>query len=192
MKPNADELASLWAYSYARASLLEAVDFIDALTSLGSVSTVVARALSCSIVVSYARPFTQSQVTRDRRIIPLAGIETPPGLASTHAMTLKLRNKVVGHKDAIRAEGDIATPNVVLFKRYASGFDLHTVIVEGIAPELLTKLGALCTHFLDHCESQLQPLIGKYMSAITSRPPGVYELVMEEQSSEWIRPHNVA
>jgi hypothetical protein len=145
MTPTAEELASLWLYTYSRASLLEAESWIDVLSASAADSTPVARALSCSIVVSYARPFTKSQVTKDKRVIPLGDVEPPHELASTHCIMLKLRDKVIGHKDAIPAAGDSVTPNIVLLKRDSCGFDIHTVIVTGVDLDLLTELKSLCT-----------------------------------------------
>ena len=107
-------------------------------------------------------------------------------------MTIKLRNKVIGHKDALPAPGDAVTPNVVLAKRDSTGFDLHTVIVVGIVPTLLAKLKTLCEFFVTHCEAQLKPFIERYGSEIMKEPEGVHEIVYSDPPEPSIRPHRKA
>src|SRR5438132_14305279 len=107
-------------------------------------------------------------------------------------MMLKLRDKVVGHKDAIVAAGDSVTPNIVLVKRNSCGFDIHTVIVTGIDLGLLTELKSLCTFFITHCEAQLKPFITQYGPEIMKEPQGVYEIVISGGADRWIRKHNTA
>ncbi|MBA3776527.1 MAG: hypothetical protein H0X11_08825 [Betaproteobacteria bacterium] len=126
------------------------------------------------------------------RTIALKDVAPPPELASTHAMVIKLRNNVIGHKDALPAPGDAATPNIVLVKRDASGFDVHTIIVIGIVPSLLDKLRSLCEYFVAHCESRLKPFIERYGPDIMKEPEGVYEIVSSERPDPWIRLHNKA
>ena len=192
MRPSSDEIAKLWLYAYSRASLLEAMEWIDTLANRPEDQTPVSRALASAIVVSYARPFTVSQVSRDKRTIALRDVSPPAELADTHAMTIKLRNKVIGHKDALPAPGDAVTPNVVLAKRDSTGFDVHTVIVVGIVPTLLAKLKALCEFFVAHCEAQLKPFIERYGPEIMKEPEGVHEIVCSDPPDPWIRPHRKA
>jgi hypothetical protein len=192
MRPSPDEIAQLWLYAYSRASLLEAMQWIDILAGRPDDQSPASRALASAIVVSYARLFTISQVTRSRRMIALQGVSPPAALAATHEMTIKLRNKVIGHKDALPAPGDAVTPNVVLVKRDPTGFDLHTVIIIGIAPTLLARLKALCEFFVTHCQAQLKPFIERYGEEIMKEPEGVHEIVSSEPPDPWIRPHRKA
>jgi hypothetical protein len=161
--------------------------WIDTLEGLPKDPTPLTDALASAIVVSYARPFTVSQATKDKRVIALKGVQPAPELAPAHLMVLKLRNKVIGHKDAVPAPGDVATPNIIFVKRDSSGFDLHTIIVIGIVPTLLTKLKSLCTFFVGHCELQLEPFIAQYGPEIMKQPEGVYEIAASEPPDPWLR-----
>lgn len=192
MRPSAEEIAKLWLYTYSRASLLEAEEWIDTLLGLPQPPTPLTRALASAIVVAYARPFTKSQVTTSKRMVALKDVEPPPDLTLTHLMVLKLRDKVIGHKDAVPAPGDLATPNIVLAKRDSSGFDLHTIIMIGMAPSLLPKLKSLCEFFVQHCETQLKPFSTRHGPEIMKEPEGMYEIVCSEPPDPWIRKHGKA
>jgi hypothetical protein len=188
MRPSHDELKSLWIYSYSRASLLEAQQWLDSMDHTDPKSPQF-RALVCASVVAYARPFMISQVTQKERVVPLKGVLPPSPLNATHAMVLKLRDKVMGHKDATPAKGDSTTPNIMLIRRDATGFDLHTIIIEGMELETRTEVKALCSHFVAHCEAQVHPIIARYGSEIMRHPVGTYELLVTEPPHDWIRVH---
>lgn len=119
--------------------------------------------------------------------MPLKGIPPPPDLGATHAMILKLRDKVMGHKDATPANGDAASPNIMLIRRDATGFNLHTIIIEGMTAETQKEMTGLCSHFVAHCESQVGPIIARYGPEVMSRPIGEYELLVAEPPNDWIR-----
>ena len=59
------------------------------------------QALVYAAVVAYCRPFTKSQVKTDERVVPLGGVLPPSHLANAHNNLINLRNKVIGHKDAV-------------------------------------------------------------------------------------------
>jgi len=103
-------------------------------------------------------------------------------------MALKLRDKVMGHKDATPAKGDSTTPNVMIIRRDPTGFDLHTVIIEGMEAATRREMKGLCAHFVAHCESQVRPIIAQYGPEIMRRPIGAYELLVTEPPDDWIRP----
>src|SRR5665213_1732262 len=125
MRPEIEDLKSLWLHAYSRSSLLQAVEWIEHMNR-GISSSFELRALVTAVVVAYARPFTKSQVTPSERMIPLNGVAPPSELLSTHYEILDFRNKVIGHIDALPAGGHSGTPNKVLVRRDATGFDLHT------------------------------------------------------------------
>lgn len=186
MRPTVQELCSIWLYAYSRSSFLEAETWIVAMQHVPTESPLM-RSLTCSAVVSNARPFTKSQITSDKRVVPLQGILAPPNLTSTHEMILKLRDKVIGHKDAIPGKKDSSTPNIILIKRDASGFDLNTVEVKAMAPEVQAQVKSLCCFFVKHCESHLKPLMDRFTPEVVQHPIGLYELLVSEPPSPWIR-----
>ena len=187
MKPTQEELKWIWRYSYSRTSLLEAHEWIDVLGQIDPKSPQIG-ALTCAIVIAYARPFTQSQISQTERVVPLSGVSPPSHLSATHETVLELRNKVMGHKDATPAKGDTATPNKILIKRDETGFDLSTIVFEGIALNKRGELKSLCSHFVAHCEARTRTLIEPYRSEIMQQPLGVYELLVTESHNDWIRP----
>lgn len=186
MRPTHDELKSIWLHSYSRSSLLEAQQWIDTMARINPKAPEM-RALVCATVISYARPFTISQVTAKERVVPLAGVAPPQELAAAHEMVLKLRNKVMGHKDAIPAKGDAVSPNIVLLRRDATGFDLHTVIIEGMTDKNQDEVRKLCQHFTAYCESKIRPIIDHYGDEVMKYPPGMYELVVCDAPDPWVR-----
>lgn len=186
MRPSHEELKRLWIYSYSRASLIEADQWLDAMDRTEPKSPQF-RALVCAAVVAYARPFTISQVTTNERVVPLKDVPAPQQWSATHAMVLKLRDKALGHKDATPAKGDSTTLNIMLIRRDAKGFDLHTIIIEGMEPETRKEVRGLCAHFVAYCEAQVNPLIACYGPEIMRKPIGTYELLVTEPPDDWIR-----
>src|SRR6266542_2572025 len=177
MRPSHEELKTLWVYCYARASLLEAEQWLDAMGHTDAESSQF-RALLCAAVVAYARPFTISQVTPKERLVPLDGVLPPPQLVASHAMLLKSRDKLFGHKDGTPAKGDSTTPNLLLIRRRATDVDLHTVFVKEMGPHTRKEAKELCSHFVAHCESLAQPILDRCQPEIMRRPIGVYELLV--------------
>ena len=168
--------------------MLEADQWLDAMDQTAP-DSLQARALIYAAVVAYARPFTISQVTPKERVVPLKDIPPPLHLAATHTMILDLRNKVIGHKDATPAVGNVATPNIILIKLDATGLNLRTVNIKGMTPGIRKEWKSLCSHFVAHCVAQIHPLFMRYYSEIRRQPDGVYELLVTEPPDDWIRLH---
>ena len=61
----------IWRYTFARASLVEAREAARGLIANPRLPDDLKRAIVYQIVVAYARPFTKSQVTESKRIVPL-------------------------------------------------------------------------------------------------------------------------
>lgn len=105
MRPSLDDLKHLWLIAYSRSGLLEAQRWIDQMSMVDSNSPLMSALLS-AVVTAYGRGFTQSRVSAGVTVIPLAQAPSPPtGLQETHEELLKMRNRVIGHKDALPAEG---------------------------------------------------------------------------------------
>jgi len=187
MRPTYDELKRLWVYSYARGGFLEAEEWLNAMDKTDPKSPQF-RALFCAAVVAYARPFTPSQITRKERVVPLRNVPAPSELNDTHVLVLDLRDKVIGHKDALPAEADEATPNLITIVQDATGFNLHTMQIKGMEPSISEKMKKLCAHFVKHCESQVRPIMERIGPEIRMHPVGRYELCITEPPDDWIKP----
>jgi hypothetical protein len=189
MRPTFEDLKTIWLLCYSRSAFHEAAQWVDEMEVAQDRNRV--RSLVYAAVVAYARPFTQSQVTFDERVIPLAGVSPPLQLAPTHTDLLNLRNKVIGHKDALPAKGHPDTPNMILLHRVGTTFELYTTMVLDMEAEQRKAVKDLCSHFITHCETKLRPLTRRYYSEMMRYKPGVYELLLSEPPNEWIRPRSI-
>jgi hypothetical protein len=186
-RPTIEELQTFWLLVYSRASLLEANALLKAM-EIAKPESIELRAIIDAAVIAYARPFNKFQVTRERRVAPLADISPPTHLAEFHQDALDLRNKLIGHKDATPAQRHTTTPNVVLVHINSKGFNLHTTIIGEMETPMRNALKELCAYFVKHCEKNLRPLTKGYFSEVMKHSPGVYEFVISEPPADWIRP----
>jgi hypothetical protein len=185
MRPTLDELKNFWLLAYSRSALIQADGWAQDMENSDPKSSI-HRALIHALIVSYARPFTQSQVTTSQRIVSLAGVEPPKALALTHNNLVSLRNKVIGHADALPAKGHAETPNRVLIFRDTAGFNLHTVLTADIGAEERKNVRQLCRHFIGHCDDKLNALIARFGTDLPTSL-GVYEVLMTEAPEEWFK-----
>jgi len=186
LRPSFQELKDVWLYGFARSSLHEAIACLDGVPS--AASDTVTRALLSTTFIAYARPFSAWQVTSSERVVPLAKINPPPHLLQNHKDALAVRNKLIGHKDATPGEGHSTTPNMILLHVTPTHFDLHTTTIDSMDEPARMALRELCMFFVDHCEAKLRRVTRIYHSEITSKDPGIYELVVAKPPDEWIRP----
>jgi hypothetical protein len=186
MRPSHEDLKRIWLYSYSRASLLEAKEWLDAMDH-PDLKSLQMRAFVCATTVAYARPFTPSQITAKERVVPLKGVQPPKQLRATHENVLKFRDKVMGHKDAIAAKGDLKSPNSICIRRDADGFNLHTIIFEGMELETRKEVKSLCDYFVLHCDALIQPILTRCGPEIMRHPIGEYELLVTEPPNDWIK-----
>jgi len=187
MRPSHDELKILWLNAYARAALMEADQWLDAMKHSTDQKSVESHALTCAVVVAYARPFTKAQISHSNRVIPLKDVQPPSHLRTTHDMVLKLRNTVMGHKEATLVDADSTKVNTILIRKDASGFDLHTKTAERIQPEIQKEIKSLCAYFMRHCIEKITPIINRCRNEINCLPVGEYELLITEPPDEWLR-----
>jgi hypothetical protein len=185
MRPTLDELKSLWLHAYSRSSLIQADLWVLDLESSDSGRTKF-QALVSAAIVSYCRPFTKSQVTKSERVIPLADAKPPAELELTHSNLLGLRDKVIGHADALPAKGHDETPNKVLILRDETGFDLHTVLTADIEPGERQRVRQLCRYLIGYCDEKLNALIGKFGNDLPGLP-GLYEVLITAEPEEWFK-----
>jgi hypothetical protein len=185
MRPTLEELKSIWLHAYSRSSLIQADGWVVDLETTDPRTTKY-RALISAVIVAYCRPFTKSQVTKSERVVPLADVEPPAELELTHTNLIGLRDKVVGHADALPAKGHDETPNKVLIFRDATGYNLHTVLTSDIAPEERQKIRQLCGYFIEICDEKLRPLMAKIAGDIPALP-GAYEVMITAEPEEWLK-----
>jgi hypothetical protein len=185
MRPTFEDLKAIWLLCYARSAFNEASRWLDEMETAQDASH--NEALVYAAVVAYCRPFTKSQVTPTERAIPLAGLLPPPHLAAVHENLLNLRDKVIGHKDAVPTKGYSSTANMILLHRIGSSFELNTTRLGETLPEQRKAAKGLCTYFLKHCAAKLRPLTRKYRHVVARYPQGTYELLISQPPNEWIR-----
>src|SRR5262249_12396466 len=157
-------------------SFIEAFEWLDLLPTTKPDSPTM-QAILCAAVVTYARPFSRFRVSPTKEIAPLSGVAPPKHLRGNHKDALLLRNKVIGHKDAMPAKHHTTTPNIVLLHVIPPLLEVHTTTVGGMEESTRKALKELCVFFRKHCEKIMQPVTKKYVSEIMKRSPGVYELI---------------
>ena len=188
MRPTVKDLQDIWLFTYSRASLLEAAEFLAELDKVEA-GSLQYRALIDAAVAAYARPFTTCLLPPERkRVVPLKDVLPPQHLADFHENALILRDTVIGHKDATPAKGYTATLNIVLVGIYPDNFNLNSIMIGEVLPALKSALPELCRYFVKHCEENLSRLKKIYLSELMKNPPGEYELVISEPPADWLIP----
>ena len=185
MRPTFEDLKAIWLLCYSRSAFNEASGWLQEMETVQDPGHY--EALVYAAAVAYSRPFTKSQVTPDKRVIPLDGVSPPSHLVIAHENLLDLRDKVIGHKDAVPTKGYSGTPNMILLDRIGSRFELNTTRLGEMAAEQRKAAEELCSYFVRHCEAKLRPLTQKYYPELIRYPEGVYELLISEPPNEWIR-----
>jgi hypothetical protein len=192
MRPTLEDLKAIWLLSYSRSAFIDASKWLDkmevAAQDRSNYEASNYEALAYAAVVTYCRPFTKSQVTPTERVIPLRGVLPPAHLAVAHENLLHLRNEYIGHKDAVPTEGYSSSPNMVILHRVEKGIAFHTTRLGPMEIEQLKAVKELCSHFRQHCETNLRPLTRKYHPELMRYPEGDYELLITEPPNEWLKP----
>ena len=192
MRPTFEDLKAIWLLSYSRSAFIEASEWLDKMEAAAQDrSHYDARryyeALVYAAVLTYCRPFTKSQVTRAERVIPLDGVSPPPHLAAAHENLLHLRDKYIGHKDAVPTKGYLSSPNIIILKRVGQRSEFYTTRLGLMNDEHRKAAQELCSYFRQHCETKLRPLTRKYHRELLRYPEGDYELLISEPPNEWIK-----
>ena len=179
-KPSQEVRIEMWRYTFARTALLEAREAAKILLSHPELPDELKEALVYKVVVGYARPFTKSQVTESKRIVPLSSDIVPAEFRALHMEHLEMRDRTIGHKDAIAFP--TAPLNRVIVRVDDKGFELHTVKLYTILDSGLQQTIRLCDHLIDHCVSKLQGCCG----CIVGAPKGTYVLSLDADPKEWL------
>ena len=178
--PSQHERIEIWRYTYARSSLIEAREAAKFLIEHPKLPDQLQKALVCQVVVAYSRPFTKSQVTDSKRIVPLSSEVVPAEFRDLHNEHLQMRDRTIGHKDAVAFP---STPlNRVIVRVDGTGFELHTVSTYTIFDTGLRQTVKLCDYLVDCCVSKVQ----EYCSHFVGIGKGVYVLSIEPNPVEWL------
>lgn len=188
MRPNFEELQTMWVYGYSKSALNQAVRFVDAMEDAQPRSTQL-HALASAAVVAYGRPFTSSRITAKKSVIPLRDVRPPSHLKAAHQRLLDVRNKEVGHQDATATRGG-KSRNVLVIKREGKTAMLYPTGLHDIEQTGREDIRELCSYFVEYCDTKLRPLMESYQAEILRRPPGTYELMLCEPPDDWIRPYD--
>lgn len=195
--PTLQQRIAIWEHAFARTAFLDAAEWAKYLRATPGIPYEVRRAVVAAIIISYARPFTRSRVPAEgkkksweQKLGPMDAILPPVKLKETHATMLTGRDKLIGHKDALAAEGDTRTPNVVLLKvTTPTGFEVGTVGVYDVDDKILAEVGELCEFYISHCAAELGKLVFPHSPHFKSLVAGGwYEMSMEPQPTEWLTP----
>ena len=138
------------------------------------------RAIVYQIVVAYARPFTQSQVTKSKRIVPLPHEVVPAKFRDLHNEYIQMRDRAFGHKDALAFPS--APVNRVIVCVDDTGFELHTASPYTMLDAGLLDTVKLCDLLVGYCMSKIE----KYCSYFVGIGKGVYVLSLEANPKEWL------
>jgi hypothetical protein len=192
VNPSEQERIAIWKWAYARDCLLNCSSFLDELAAENNYPDKVIRALNDAAIVSYGQPFTSWEVSPKISGVrakisnkPLAQIAPPDELKTAHDQLIELRHKVVAHKDAIGGNFGKVSPVHIL--RDSTGFDVAPIQLARLHRPLIDKAKQLCTFYINHCASELSPIIKKYKDSIFARDVGKYELVLDP-SADWLKP----
>ncbi len=174
--PDIEERITYWKYAYSRTALQDAKRWAETLLKDESNMDAGTRAAFVqAIVISYARPFTKSQVTKSRRIIPMDDIQPLSKLESVHRDILDLRDQLFGHKDGTEKDSSGLELNRVILSFDCNGFDLYTRVPHNIEEKQLRSIIELCTHFIEEAQIRLSPL--RCLLSSPERPrQGAYSL----------------
>jgi hypothetical protein len=121
---------------------------------------------------------------------PMAALTPPDKLKEAHHTMLAGRDQLIGHKDALPAENNTKTPNVVLLKVTSpTGFEVGTVGVKDVDDQILAEVVELCEFYISHCATDLGKLVFPHIPHFKSLVAGGwYEMSMEPQPTEWLTP----
>jgi len=178
--PSQDDRIEIWRYTYARSSLIEAREAAKLLMAHPEFSEEIKQAILYQIVIAYARPFTKSQVTDSKRIVPLASDVIPAACRHLHDEYLQMRDRTIGHKDAVAFPS--APLNKVIVHVDKAGFELRTVSLFMMLDTGLQEAISLCDRLIEHCESK----VIDYCRHFVGIGPGTYVLSIEGNPTEWL------
>jgi hypothetical protein len=170
----------IWRHLYAKDSLLEAREAAKFLLSNQPLCSPLQRAVVCLIIIAYARPFTESRLTPSKKESLLPTNVVPAEFRSLHAELLNMRNRAIGHKDAVAFPSTLANRAVVRV-RY-TGIEMRATSIVDMTDSALQRTLELCGRLVAHCEVEIE----KYVPHFSGIGRGRYYLSLAESPSEWL------
>lgn len=184
--PTIDERLDIWRVTYSRASLRQAQDIGDVLLAIQPHISVAHRlGLLTGLVVTYARPFSCAQLTKERRIIPMHDIEIPSQHRELHESFMEMRHQVFGHKDATGPSVDDGVLNQVLFVIKGGYLRPCTVTPASYDHEKIEEMKLLCGQLLSVLDDKLNDLMERYPMPISAQD-GTYSLNIHDPGRPWV------
>ena|ERR1039457_3567328 len=183
-EPSIIERFDLWRFAYSRSSFIESRQTARLLLKIQEDIILGHRtALLTALVVTYARPFTKAQITKETRIIPMHDMPVPSEHSNIHQKFLELRNQVFGHKDATGPDTGDGKLNRVLFIIKNGHLELHTVKADSIDQASLKEIELLTGKLITNLDSKIADFMAKYPFPNGN---GHYALNLDVPSEPWI------
>lgn len=188
--PSINERIDLWRFAYARSSLNETIATASLLLKITRQITLEHRtALVTSLAVTYARPFTKSQVTKTARVQPLHDVPIPPEHAELHKTFMEMRDSVFGHKDATNPLTEHGALNHLLLDFSSSGMQPQPLIVVGLDQPQLDETLQLCAKLIARVDKQIRSWVAIHAKLLTGIR-GTYMLNLQDDSDTWLLPQS--
>ena len=138
------------------------------------------------IIVSYARPFTNSVLEKGKPWETLLGKEiVPPTLIQTHENVIEMRNCAIGHKDAVASAG--ARMNRITITVSRGELFVETSSPGDIDAPTCDSLIALCKHLITCCDKKIQPYLDACFGNGSFPPEGRFQLSTDPAPEVWLQ-----
>ena len=145
-----DQMKDLWKYAYAWASFPDVIEFAkSAIECFNPSNDLIIKALTYSIITSYARPFKQKPSLRlNDDIIDAASKEC-------HELLIELRDRVITHQDPITTKTEFGYFNQVRM-HYAGKNDWQFITIHPrITPDKCLEIIELASGLLEKCDDKI-------------------------------------
>ena len=185
-EPSTDMRIDLWRLAYSRAAFLQAKGIAQVLRKCQSSITFYHRiGLLTGLVVTYIRPFSTTQVTKSKRIVPMHDITVPPEHKDLHGTYNMIRHQVLGHKDATGPTTADGILNEVHFLLDDECMNVHTVTPHHFDPKQLNETLILCDKLISLLDTRLNMIVENQPFPRLEKGQ-LYALNIEDQFKPWI------
>ena len=190
--PSHQDRLNIWRYAYARSSLIKAQQGCielqkDRLLPKPEQMPQERRELIVTqIIVSYARPFTNSVLEKGKPWVTLLSEKLAPRtLIQTHKNVIEMRNCAIGHKDAVASAG--ARMNRVTITVSRGELFVETTSPGDIDAPTCDSLIALCNHLIAYCDKMIRPYLDACFGNGRFPPEGRYQLSTDPAPEAWLQ-----
>lgn len=145
-----DEKKELWKYAYAWASFRDVIAFANRTIEIFNQSNdLIIKALTYSIITSYARPFKQKPSLR------LSDSIVKDTNRECHEFLIELRDKVITHQDPVTTKTGFGNFNQVTMY-YSGKYDWQfTTLHPRITPDKCSEIIKLASGLLEICDEKI-------------------------------------